>query len=106
MMLQKFSQRQIWNNDYAFAYPSLSTNENNEVGISLAWGGKNNFGNHAVGILGDFIVWYPELSDTAISRWGDYVSVRRNAPNGRLWDASGYAVFKNEPPVGQTRFDP
>ena len=76
------------------------------MGISLAWGGKNNFGNHAVGILGDFIVWYPELSDTAISRWGDYVSVRRNAPNGRLYDASGYAVFKNEPPVGQTRFDP
>lgn len=100
------SQWQIWNNDYAFAYPSLSTNDSGEVGISLAWGGKNNFGNHAVGILGDFIVWYPELSDAAITRWGDYVSVRRNAPNGRLWDASGYAVFKNEPPVGQTRFDP
>ncbi|HEY6230833.1 MAG TPA: hypothetical protein VIW64_06205 [Pyrinomonadaceae bacterium] len=93
------SQWQIWNNDYAFAYPSLATNENGEVGISLAWGGKKNagnfFGNHAVGILGDFVVWYPELSDAANPRWGDYVSVRRNSPNGRLYDASGYAVLKN-----------
>lgn len=100
------SQWAIWNNDYAFAYPSLSTNENNEVGISLAWGGNQNYGNHAVGILGDFIVWYPELSDAAISRWGDYVSVRRNSPNGRLYDASGYAVFKNTAPATGTRFDP
>jgi hypothetical protein len=100
------SQWQIWNNDYAFAYPSLSTNESGEVGISLAWGGNANFGNHAVGILGDFIVWYPELSDAANPRWGDYVSVRRNAPNDRLWDASGYAVFKNTAPATGNRFDP
>jgi hypothetical protein len=100
------SQWQIWNNDYAFAYPSLSTNDNGEVGISLAWGGNQNFGNHAVGILGDFIVWYPELSDAANARWGDYVSVRRNAPNGRLYDASGYAVFKQTAPAVGTRFDP
>lgn len=100
------SQWQIWNNDYAFAYPSLSTNSDNEVGISLAWGGNLNFGNHAVGILGDFIVWYPELSDAANARWGDYVSVRRNAPNTRLYDASGYAVFKNTAPAVGNRFDP
>lgn len=100
------SQWQIWNNDYAFAYPSLCTNENNEVGISLAWGGKQNYGNHAVGILGDFVVWYPELSDAANARWGDYVSVRRNSPNGRLYDASGYAVLKNTPPTPGQRSDP
>jgi len=102
----KISQWQIWNNDYAFAYPSLATNSNNEVGISLAWGGNQNFGNNAVGILGDFVVWYPELSDAALNRWGDYVSVRRDAPNGLLYDASGYAVFKQTPPATGTRFDP
>jgi hypothetical protein len=100
------SQWQIWNDDYAFAYPSLATNGNGEVGISLAWGGKAFYGNHAVGILGDFIVWYPELSDTAINRWGDYVSVLRNTPNSLMYDASGYAVFKNTPPATGTRFDP
>ena len=100
------SQWQIWNNDYAFAYPSLCTNANSEVGISLAWGGNQNFGNHAVGILGDFVVWYPELSDTAITRWGDYVSVRRNTPKTLMFDASGYAVFKQTPPATGIRFDP
>jgi hypothetical protein len=57
-------------------------------------------------MLGDFIVWYPELSDTAITRWGDYVSVRRNAPNPLMYDASGYAVFKQTPPAAGIRFDP
>jgi hypothetical protein len=100
------SQWQIWNDDYAFAYPSLATNGNGEVGISLAWGGKTYYGNHAVGILGDFIVWYPESSDAANSRWGDYVSVLQNTPNSLMYDASGYAVFKNTPPASGTRFDP
>jgi len=100
------SQWQIWNDDYAFAFPSLSTNGQGEVGISLAWGGNQNWGNHAVGFLGDFIVWYPEASDAAITRWGDYVSVRRNVPNPLMFDASGYAVFKQTPPATGVRFDP
>jgi hypothetical protein len=100
------SQWQIWNNDYAFAFPSLATNANAEVGISLAWGGNKDWGNNAVGILGDFIVWYPELSDTAITRWGDYVSARRNTPNTLMWDGSGYAVFKRTAPATGIRFDP
>ena len=100
------SQWQIWNNDYGFAFPSLCTNAQQEVGISLAWGGNQNWANHAVGILGDFVVWYPELSDTAINRWGDYVSVRRNTPSSMLFDASGYAVFRQTPPATGVRFDP
>ncbi|HSK73399.1 MAG TPA: hypothetical protein VK892_17005, partial [Pyrinomonadaceae bacterium] len=99
-------QMQIWNNDYAFAYPAFATNSDNEVGISLAWGGRNFYGNHAVGIMGDFVVWYPELSDAAISRWGDYVSCRRANPQSRMFAASGYAVFNNTPPATGTRFDP
>ena len=59
-------------------------------------------------MLGDFVVWYPELSDavTGNSRWGDYVSVRKDAPNERLYDASGYAVFKQTPPAAGVRIDP
>ena len=101
------SQWQIWNDAYAFAYPSLATNSNGEVGISLAWGGNSFYGNNAVGILGDFIVWYPELSDADVAaRFGDYFNVARNTPNSLLFDASGYAVLKNTPPVTGTRFDP
>ena len=44
-------QTQIWNANNAFAYPSLTTNSDNEVGISLAWGGGSFYGSHAVGNL-------------------------------------------------------
>ena len=60
-------QTQVWNPDHAFAYPSLTTNSDNEVGISLAWGGGPTFyGSHAVGILGDFVLWYGHASDTSL----------------------------------------
>ncbi len=101
------SQWQIWNDDYAFSYPSLATNSNGEVGISLGWGGRAYYGNNAVGILGDFIVWYPELSTVSnSSRYGDYFNVARNTPSPLLYDASGYAVLKNTPPAVGQRFDP
>lgn len=101
------SQWQIWNDSYAFTYPSLATNSNGEVGISLGWGGNSYYGNNAVGILGDFVVWYPELSTISnASRYGDYFNVARNNPNSPLFDASGYAVLKNTPPAVGQRFDP
>lgn len=112
-------QIQVWNADHAFAYPSLTTNSNNEVGISLSWGGSVSlkyYGNHAVGILGDFVVWYGELSNItflrqkigadgklvvdaagnavmAQTRWGDYVHVRLAYPDTRFFSAFGYAVL-------------
>jgi hypothetical protein len=101
------NQWQIWNPDHAFAYPCLATNTNQEIGISLGWGGnKQFFANHAVGILGDFVVWYAEASDAAISRWGDYVTVRQASPKGTLYAAVGYAVLRNTPPATGTRFNP
>ncbi|MBI1278785.1 MAG: hypothetical protein GC179_11715 [Anaerolineaceae bacterium] len=93
-------QTQIWNADHAFAYPSLTTNSDNEVGISLAWGGGKYYGSHAVGILGDFVVWYGEASDktsakTSPTRWGDYVHVRLAHPDTRFFSAFGYAVLND-----------
>lgn len=93
-------QTQVWNADHAYAYPSLTTNSNNEVGISLAWGGGTFYGSHAVGILGDFVVWYgeaSELTSTAASptRFGDYVHVRIAHPDTRFFSAFGYAIRKD-----------
>ena len=95
-------QTQVWNADNAFAYPSLTTNSNNEVGISLAWGGGKFFGSHAVGILGDFVVWYGEASDMTSAvlsptRFGDYVHVRLAQPDTRFFSAFGYSVKKGTP---------
>lgn len=108
-------QMQVWNPDHAFSYPCLITNTDNEVGISLAWGGGKFFGSHAVGILGDFVVWYgvastetslrqqqddalnkltnPDGSPMMFSRWGDYVHVRLAQPDTRYFSAFGYAVL-------------
>jgi hypothetical protein len=111
-------QTQVWNPNHAFAYASLTTNSDNEVGISLAWGGGDKFyGSHAVGILGDNVVWYGQASElTSLrqqqddagnllktpdgsplmgSRWGDYVHVRLAHPDKRFFSAFGYAVLKD-----------
>jgi hypothetical protein len=109
---RKTSQWQIWNDAYAFADPYIATNANGEVGISLAWGAANtNYVSHAVGILGDFIVWYPELSTASPTglanvRLGDYFSVSRNPDNTLLYDASGYAVLERAAPATGWYFDP
>ncbi|NUR05725.1 MAG: hypothetical protein HOQ45_01785 [Nocardioidaceae bacterium] len=115
-------QTQVWNPDHAYCYPSLTTNADDEVGISLAWGGGGKYyGSHAVGILGDFVVWYGEASDETslrqaqdddgnlltnpdgtplmYSRWGDYVHVRLAHPDRRFFSAFGYAVHKD--PAGE-----
>lgn len=127
-------QTQVWNADHAFAYPSLTTNSNNEVGISLAWGGSvplKYYGNHAVGILGDFVVWFGEASNITLlrqqinpdgtlavdgagnpvmagTRWGDYVQVRLAHPDTRFFSAFGYAVLDDTATVtapNKGRFD-
>jgi hypothetical protein len=90
-------QSQVWNPDIAFAYPCLTTNSNNEVGISLAWGGGSSYGSHAVGILGDFVVWFGDASEmtstrTSPTRFGDYLHVRLAHPDTRFFSGFGYAV--------------
>jgi hypothetical protein len=94
-------QMQIWNNDYAFAYPCFSTNSDGEVGISLGWGGITTEAHHAAGFMGDFVVYYPRLSTSSSNRYGDYVSIRKFSANGRMFDAAGYTTQNNPPPGGQ-----
>jgi hypothetical protein len=111
----RVDQMQVWNPDHAYAYASLTTNSDNEVGISLAWGGAASYGSHAVGILGDFVVWYGDTSDVTFirelldekgnvvkdasgnpvadeTRFGDYLHVRLAYPDTRYFGAFGYAV--------------
>jgi hypothetical protein len=99
-------QMQVWNSTYAFAYPSLTTNSNNEVGISSGWGGGASYGSHVVGIIGDFVLWYGEASErtsTVLSptRFGDYLHIRLAHPDTRFFSGFGYAV-KNAKPAGET----
>jgi len=94
---QVAQQVQIWNNDYAFGYPALTTNRcTGEVGLSLEYGGNGNYENHVVGFWGDFIVYITTNSDTGTGRFGDYVTLRQAPPTianpGNLFNAFGYGI--------------
>jgi hypothetical protein len=116
---KRIDQFAIWNADQAYCYPNLATNSDGEVGISLAWGGGTTlFGSHAVGILGDWVVWYGDASNVTVlrkqigddgkvvkdakgnpivapTRFGDYLHVRLAQPDTRWFGAFGYAVKKD-----------
>jgi len=91
----KVQQVQIWNPDYAFAYPALATNVcSGEVGLSFEFGGGGNYENHVVGFWGDFVAYITTGSDVGSTRFGDYVSIRQAPPTtadpGNLFTAFGY----------------
>lgn len=90
-------QVQIWNQEFAFGYPALSTNACTfEIGLSLEYGGNDRYENHAVGFWGDFVVYRTTSSDVGTMRYGDYVGIRREPPNeqnpGNLFAAFGYGL--------------
>lgn len=103
-------QVQIWNNNYAFAYPALTTNAcTGEVGLSLEFGGNGNYENHVVGFWGDFVVYITTASNVGTIRFGDYVTIRQepatNANRGNLFSAFGYGLNTVPPPSIGTQTD-
>jgi hypothetical protein len=89
------AEMQIWNPDYAFAYPDLNVNDDGDVGVGVAFGGPSNFADAAFGIIGDFVVWYQNGSDAALTRWGDYVTVRHSERRGSWFAGYGYFTLKD-----------
>ncbi len=99
-------QMQVWNPDLAFGYPSLATNSDNEVGIALGWGGGGSLhANSAVGFMGDYVVWYRDGSTWTHTRWGDYVAIRRAAPESQMFAGFGFVTVDTSTGAGH-RFDP
>ena len=96
----KAEQVQIWNNDYAFAYPALATNAcTGEVGLSFEYGGNNKYyENHVVGFWGDYTAYITTGSNVGTTRFGDYVTIRQapgtEADPGNLFAAFGYGLNK------------
>ena len=93
-------QVQIWNNDYAFAYPALSVGgcSGFEVGLSLAFGGNGNYENHVVGFWGDYVVYLTTGSNVGSTRYGDYLTIRQQSPTdpgNPHFDAMGYGLVNN-----------
>jgi hypothetical protein len=107
-------QTQIWNATTAYQYPSLASNANGDLAVALGWGGNSTqYGSFAVGIWGDYTVYYLEPSDLTSAyvvsdqatppnrsnqpRWGDYITVRTagnpRAPN--QFTSFGYSVRRD-----------
>jgi hypothetical protein len=91
----------VFDSDSAIAYGALSTNANDEVGISYMLGGGSKFPSHVVGILTgtrrDVVVAAGDRGplddpDTGKGEWGDYLTVRRMFPNQKLFAATGYTL--------------
>ena len=89
------SESQVWNKDYAFAYPSLNVNGQDEVGIAVAVGGSKNHAHTSVGILGDFVVWHVDQGSFTPKRWGDYITVRDHERNRAKFAGFGYYMTKD-----------
>jgi hypothetical protein len=91
----------LFDADSAICYAALSTNANDEVGVSYMLGGGSRFPSHVIGILTgtrrDVVVAASERGpladpDTGKGEWGDYLTIRRLFPNQKMFAATGYTL--------------
>ena len=88
------SQQQIWNANYAYGYPAFAVNSNNDIGMSLEFGGGGNYENHVVGFWGDYVLYITTSSKVGTTRFGDFVTIRPYTPDLRRFAAFGYGITK------------
>lgn len=84
------SQMQIWNPDFAFAYPYFEMNAEGQLGMIVAFGGGTFNSNSGVGVWGDFVIYYPRLSSSSQTNYGHYHTSRRSGSNQIEWVGAGY----------------
>ena len=84
------NQMQIWNPDFAFAYPYFETNSNAELGMIAAFGGGPYNSSSGVGVWGDFVLYYPGLSAISQNNYAHYHTAHRLNANGAQWAGAGY----------------
>ena len=85
----------LWDPNSAICYGALATNVKKEVGASYTLGGGSRFPTHVVSILTGTPRQVPTFVSTrgpADNKWGDYLTVRRNYPNQKLFCATGYSL--------------
>jgi hypothetical protein len=103
-------QWQIWNPDFAFAFPNFYTGrECGDVGLAVAFGGGTLNPSGALGVVtSDGVltqtVYYPELSSACEERFGDYFGVR--SENGVSYEGFVYALESTliGPPLRSPRY--
>jgi hypothetical protein len=103
--LSLFDQGQIWNSDYAWAYPSAHPNARGDVGGTIAAGGggtnipypgvwawiADDFNSDTIEPLENAFVAVGN-SGPISNRWGDYFTARRSVPYGDTWVGTGFVL--------------
>jgi hypothetical protein len=94
---------QVFNNSYAYLYPSVQVNDRGHLGGTMAWGGGTQFPNTLAWIADDFnnhtitplenSAFTAGTAGPASNRWGDFLSTRINIPYGTTWIGSGYELI-------------
>lgn len=93
-------QHHIYHQNWAYAWPSLNTNKDNDVGMSYIWGGNDVPPQYAVTVLtdanGDYFWNEPVTvsSGNSIGGGGHYTSVRQDGSNPSYFCASGHNTVK------------
>jgi hypothetical protein len=94
----------IWNNEFAFALPAVSSDSNGDLGLSLHYGGNHLFPSHSVGIIHPANNWTDgqwaiQLVQTKLGQhapsdgdWGDYGAVRELDKPSSAWTTIGYTL--------------
>ncbi|MFN0190709.1 MAG: hypothetical protein ACKVP5_01855 [Aestuariivirga sp.] len=88
----------IWNDQFAYAYPEAASNTQGIPGVGVFLGGGQRHPAHVVGFrddnLGNWVLAIAESSTHSPDqpKWGDYLTCRRHAPDGVTWIASGYTL--------------
>lgn len=91
------NQQYIWNPEFAFAYPSLATNIDGDVGLSYCSGGNTKYPGYAVAMLtGPGRSFKRVTSGKSYGAGGHYVSIREAYPDVSAFCAAGFNTI-NEP---------
>jgi hypothetical protein len=105
--LQVIENIDVFDSDFAIAYPALGSNVDNEVGIAYTFGGGTGHPSPAVGFVTGAVQHVTTASGDhtpADGQWGDYLTVRRHQPEGKLLAATGYTVKGAQRQDGDPRF--
>jgi hypothetical protein len=93
----------VWNATNCFGFPAPNVNDRGDIGMALAFGSQAGGGGSAVSSAvimkdefspgpGGFSFAQIATGTHNPTRWGDYLTVRRNAPCGEWFDSTGYAL--------------
>lgn len=74
--LAKVTERYIYNDKFAFAYPSLSANASGLLGLTYAWGGGIYGVRTGIGLMKGDDLTLVNTSDLGIGAGGHYITVR------------------------------